>query len=106
MDLPDLNGLTVDELNQLSDQLDLEGLVIQENKHRVAKARRSLVEIEHAAYYGFTPEEYREVKRRAAEQGVPLNWVMAKARKARAVQVARAGMAEFGVHTAPPAGNG
>ena len=104
MTLPDLTALNINELNALSDKLDEERLVIQGQKRQVAVAKRELAELEQAAYYGLTPDQYREAKATARDTSTPLGKVLGKARRGRALQVARAGAADIGTAVVSPNG--
>lgn len=94
-----LSEMTLDQLNALSDELDLQLSEIRRKKKQVAEVRRAHLAVEHAAYYGLTPEEYQRVKETAREQDIPLTSVLSKARKSRAVQVVKAGISTIGLES-------
>lgn len=57
--------MALDELTTEIDALDAQMTELRVKKKALAKERHAVAEIEHAAYYGLTPELYHEVKRRA-----------------------------------------
>ena len=101
--------MTLDEINAELESLEVQKAGIQARKKELAKLRVAYGKAEHAAYYGLTPDEYDGVKLRArAEASTPdgtvndeayrtaFNRLLGKARRQRAVQVARTSVAEIG----------
>lgn len=93
----DLLGKSIEELNALSDDLDDRIGAMRQKKREIHAARIRLAVTEQAAIYGLTPEEYAECKKKSKETGVPLQSTLGKAKRARAVQVARTSVARTNV---------
>lgn len=93
----DYSKLSTDELAARQEELTAQRLALREEARAVADVLRQKRAIEHAAYFGLTPHEYEETKRIAAATGQEFNSLLGKARKKRAVQVAKTTPVTLGV---------
>jgi hypothetical protein len=103
---PELVAKSVNELNNMSDALDKQIAELREKKKEVHAARVRRLAVEHAAYYGLTPEEYAAVKEEAKKSNEPnaFTKLLSKARgeaASRAVQIATALPASVGAEVKP-----
>ena len=96
--MPDnLYAMTSEQLLVLQEDYEQQRLALREKAREVAEARRKIAAIEPAALYGLTPHESREVTRIAADSADEnaLPKALARTRKGKMLQMARAGIAEL-----------
>jgi hypothetical protein len=93
------DDMPIEQLDEELNKLDAERLAAKERGREIMAVRRRRIEEDNAAVHGLSPEEYAETKRKAAEEGTPLQAALTAVRREgmRQLQVARAQAAQVGV---------
>lgn len=92
----DFSAMTTEQLLAELAKADADRTAAKERGRAVKAALVARQQAEQAVYFGLTPELYAEAKRVAAAGGEPLASVLSRARKANAIQVAKALAASVG----------
>lgn len=97
-----LEEMTVEQLNALSDELDIERTKLMERKKAVHAARVAKLKQDHLDYWGVTQEVYDSAKAKARESGESLAGLLNIARaesfaQMRQAQAVKAGVGGVGI---------